>query len=91
MIILERPCTGKFFRKTQEHRDESSWDWLKHGKLKKEIEGMLMAAQDQALRTNAMKNKIDKMNISPLCKLCGERDETVAHIVAECKMLAQRQ
>lgn len=34
---------------------------------------------------------IDKEDISATCRLCGERDETIAHIVSECKMLAQKQ
>ena len=50
-----------------------------------------MAAQDQALRTNAIKKMIDKQDISPMCRLCGEREETISHVVAECKMLAQKQ
>ena len=38
-----------------------SWSWLKNGELKKETEGFLIAAQDQALHTNASKTKIDKV------------------------------
>ena len=34
-------------------------------------------------------NDVDKEDISPSCRLCGERDETVSHIVSECKELAQ--
>ena len=82
---LAKPLHGQFFRSTQKDRDDKSWLWLKNGKLKKETEGLIIAAQDQALRTNSIKNRID-----PACRLCDERDETVSHIVAECKMLAQR-
>ena len=87
----EKALHGQFLRKTDEDRDDSTWEWLKHGSIKKETEGLLMAAQDQALRTNAVKNKIDKIDISPMCRLCGEREETISHILAECKMLAQKQ
>ena len=48
-----------------------------------------MAAQDQAIRTNWIRHNIDKEDISPSCRLCGERDETVSHVVSECKELAQ--
>ena len=48
-----------------------------------------MAAQDQAIRTNWIRHNIDKEDISPSCRLCGERDETVSHMVSECKELAQ--
>ena len=50
-----------------------------------------MDAQDQALRTNSLKSKVDKRSVSPLCRTCGERAETISHVVAECKMLAQKQ
>ena len=50
-----------------------------------------MAAQDHALRTNNVKATIVKRSISPMCGLCGEREETISHITAECKMLAQKQ
>ena len=86
---LAKPLHGQFFRNPEKGRDDKSWIWLKNGKLKKETEGLITAAQDQALRTNSIKNSIDKQQVSPACRLCGERDETVSHIVAECKMLAQ--
>ena len=49
-----------------------------------------MAAQDQALRTNSIKCRVDKQRVSPSCQMCGEREESVAHITAECKMLAEK-
>ena len=59
--------------------------------LKKETEGLLLAAQDQALRTRRIMKNIDKKDVQDKCRLCGERDETVAHIVSECKQLAQNE
>ena len=82
---------GQFVRGTENIRDSESWNWLKRGTMKKETEGLLTAAQDQALRTNYIKNKIDKLDVSPMCRMCGEREETVSHITAECKKLAQNQ
>ena len=53
--------------------------------------GMLMAAQDQALMRNAINSRIDKQDVSPVCRMCGKREESIAHIVAECEKLVQNQ
>ena len=42
---------------------------------------MLFAVQEQALRTNAIKAMIDKQAVSPKCRLCETKDETVVHLV----------
>ena len=68
----------------------SSWDWLTQQDLKKETEALLIAAQDQALRTNYVKHKIDKSpGSSPLCRLCRTHYETIDHILNGCPKLAQ--
>ena len=59
--------------------------------MKKETEGMLFAAQEQALRTNAIKANIDKQPVSPKCRLCGAKAETVMHLVSGCPKQAQKQ
>ena len=81
----------QFQKGTEDNRAEISWNWLRKGTLKKETEGMLLAAQDQALRTNSIKHRIDKQDISPMCRMCKGREETIAHIVSECPKLAQNQ
>ena len=58
--------------------------------MRKETEGISMVAQDHASRTNYIK-RIDKQDVSPMCTLCGEREETISHIVADCSKLAQKQ
>lgn len=88
--LLKKPLHGQFHRGIEEESDPRSWNWLKKGWLKKETEGLLTAAQDQALRTNSIKHLIDKQDVSPKCRMCGDRDETVAHITAECMVLAQK-
>ena len=49
-----------------------------------------MSAQDQAIRTNTIEKHIDKQNISPECRVYGQREETVSHILTECTALAQK-
>ena len=58
--------------------------------LKKETERMIMAAQEQALRTKNIRKVIDKEKINGKCRMCGER-ETVARIVSESINLAQNE
>ena len=43
----EKPLHGQFVRGTEQIRDQKTWEWLKRGKLKRESEGFLMAAQDR--------------------------------------------
>ena len=55
-----KPLHGQYLKDIKDKTsNDISWSWLKNGELKKETEGFLIAAQDQALRTNATKVKID--------------------------------
>ena len=38
-----------------------------------------------------MKASIDKQQVSPLCRLCGNASEGVTHITSACQKLAQMQ
>jgi len=86
---MTKPLCGQFLRQTQQIADSKSWPWITAGGLKKETEGLLMAAQDQALPTNAIKVKIDKEEGETMCRMCKNREETVKHIISECSKLAQ--
>ena len=82
---------GQFMRQTEELASNETWQWLIRGELKKETEGMLMAAQDQALRTRYIQRAIDGKNITSKCRKCNEKEETINHIISECSALAQYQ
>ena len=83
----KKALQGQFV--TRIEASEDTWGWLKTGKLKKETEGMILAAQDQALPTRHRKIRIEKQSGDPKCRLCGEREETVMHVLSECKKIAQ--
>ena len=71
---------GQFPRQIEPIADPSIWSWMVEQDLKKETEGLLIAAQDQALRTNYIKHKIDKVpGSSPLCRVCRSHNETTDH------------
>ena len=80
---------GQFVGNTEPASDkEKSSGWLRNGDLKKETEGMILAAQGQALRTNYVKFRINHSCVSPKCRMCGDKDETVWHAIGECSKLA---
>ena len=85
------PLHGKFEQDTQDLKTTDSWTWLTRGDLKRETESLLIAAQDQALATNAIKKSIYKTTDNDKCRLCGLKVESVTHIISACKMLAQRE
>ena len=47
-------------RQTKEVRSDQCWAWLPNGDLKRETESLIVTAQNQSMRTNLVKAKIDK-------------------------------
>ena len=72
-------------------QDQRRWQWLQAGELERETKSLICAAQEQALRTNAIKNDITHQDESLLCRLCKEKAESVTHIVSLCSVLAGKQ
>ena len=56
----EKALHGQHLRQTKEVRSEQSWVWLQNGDLKRETESLIVAAQNQSIRTNLVKAKINK-------------------------------
>jgi len=63
--------------------------WLKTSGLKSETEGLIIAAQDQAIKTKYLQAKIIKNGSDPNCRICGRFQETVDHITSGCPELAK--
>ena len=64
------------------------WTWVRKGNLKRRTESLQIAVKKNALRTNHIKARIDKPQQNSKCRLCGDRDETINHIISECSKLA---
>ena len=60
---------------------------MKNGYLKREAEGTGFAAQDQALNAKQFVKKLNGEDLSPMCRLCGGAEETIARIVSGCHKL----
>ena len=88
----EKKMYGQFVREIPVNTDqEKRWLWLQKSDLKPETEALICAAQEQAIRTNYVKNRIDHTSDDDKCRMCGEKGETVWHIVSECAKLAQKE
>ena len=46
---------------------------------------------NNVIRTNEIKVRKDKTQQNSKCGLCGDRDETINHIISECIKLAQKE
>ena len=56
----EKMLHGQFSQQTEEAENQDRWQWLRNGTLKRETESLMFAAQEQAIRNNVIKGKIDK-------------------------------
>ena len=59
--------------------------------MKRETESLIVAAQNQSIRTNIFKTNIDKSQKDTLCRLCKKADESIAHVVSGCSKLAEKE
>ena len=63
----------------------SAW----YDELEKETECFLLVAQHQALCTNAIKAKIDKVTEVNKFRLCKKKDKTIDLLISSCSKIAQ--
>ena len=64
----DKTLHGQYLRQTENVAEQNRWIWLKKAGLKRETESLIMAAQEQAIRTNLIKAKIDKSQQESKCR-----------------------
>ena len=89
--LEEKQLYERFKRLINDISHEKTWTWLRKGNFKRETESLLIAAQNNAIRTNHIKARIEKTQQNSKCRLCGDSDETINHIISECSKLAQKE
>ena len=82
---------GRFKRLINNISHDKTWTSLRKGNFMRETESLLIAAQDNAVRINHIKARIDKTQQNSKCRLWGDRDETINHIISGCSKLAQKE
>ena len=85
----EKVLHGQYLRQTKEVRSGQCRAWLQTRDLKRETESLIVAAQNQVIRTNLVKAEIDKSQGDSLCRMCRKVDESINHIDSCCSKLAQ--
>ena len=89
--LEEKQLYGRFKLLINNISHQETWTWLRKETLKRETESLLIAAQDNAIRTNHIKARMDKTQQYSKCRLCGDTDETINHIISESSKLAQKE
>ena len=99
--FMAKPLHGRFLKAAKEDEQGNaiagprSWEWVKSGYMTKNTEAYIFAAQEQALTTNSVRSRIhrevddDGAAVSGMCRVCGEKMETVAHIAGGCRVLME--
>ena len=82
---------ARFKRLINNISHQKTWTWVRKGNLKRVTESLRIKAQDNAIRTNHIKARIDKTPQNCKDRLCGDRDETINHIISECSKLPQKE
>ncbi len=87
---IDKQLYGYFKRQTDEMSHDKTWIWLRKGNFKRETEPLPTSAQNNAIRTHHIKARIDMTQQNRNCSLCGDRNETINHIMIKCSKLAQK-
>ena len=83
----EKQLNVYFKRQINETAHERIWKWLEKGNLKRETEYLLITTHNNTLKTNYVKVKIYNLQYNNRkCWLCGEKDETINHMISECNI-----
>ena len=86
----EKALHGQYLRQTKEVRSEQLCVWLQIRDLKRQTESLIVAAQNQSIRTNLVKVKTDKSQKDTLCRLRKKADESIDHVDIGFSRLAQK-
>ena len=67
-----------------------TWKWLHSGKLMKEKESLLIATQNNAIRSTSVQARINTRDWQVLT-MWRDRDKTINLMMTECSKLAQKE
>ena len=75
---------GYFKQQTGGITDMKTWTWLRKGNLMRETESLLIVGQNNAIKNNYIKAKMNNTKQNNKFRL-KDRDETADHIITQKK------
>ena len=75
----EKQLDGRFKRLINNILHQKTRTLQRKGNCKRETESLQIAVQNNAIRINHIKTRIDKTQQNSKRRLCGDRDETINH------------
>ena len=86
-----KQLSGYFKPQISEISHDKIRKWKRKENLKRETESLLIAAQNNTIRNNHIKAKIDNAQKYIKFRFCGDRDETMNHIISKRSKKAQKE
>ena len=69
-VLLEKALHGQYLRQTKQVKRKEKWVWFQNGDWERGTKSLIVAAQNQIIRTNLVKAKIDNSQKDMLCRMC---------------------
>ena len=79
---------GRLKRLIDNISHEKTWTWVRKDILGEKQRSLQITAQNDPVTT---KTRLDKSHHNSKCRLCGDRGETINHIIIECSKLAKKE
>ena len=86
---MEKQLYGHYKRQTSVISHEKTWTWLRKRNLKREIESLLIAAQNNVIKTTYVKASIDKAQ--EIADVDNVVIDMINYIISKYSELAQRE
>lgn len=83
---IRRKITPQIFQET--NKKQNDMDMV--GKMNREMKILLMATPNSSIKTKNIKSKIDRIWQSSKYRLYNVKDETVSHVIGECRKMDEK-
>lgn len=85
----DKALHGQYPKIAAASNESETYRWIKNSYMRKETEGLITAAQDQALLTRWRKVNVGKRSGTKY-RMCNDKDESIFHILSECEYRKRR-